>query len=148
MLASVRVRDCACPGTPHEEEGDLVFLHPTLPVDGGIIAEQQLLSPAVQLLDDATERTNLLTRLWLRTFVTHGTAGWNLLDEAGEPVPFDLSVILADWSLARPVGDRASDLYADSVLHPFLNRPDRPSPTGRTQATTSRRPRPIQEPSA
>ena len=82
----VRVRDCACPDTPHDE-GDIVYLLPTLPMDGGILAEQQM--------TEAQGDGQRLTRLWLKTFITYGAVGWNLVDEAGEPVPFDIEVILA-----------------------------------------------------
>jgi hypothetical protein len=132
----VRVRDCACPGSPHADEGDLVYLSPTLSMDGGILAEQQV--------QESGGDGNVLTRLWVRTFIEHGVTGWNLLDEAGEPVPFDLAVITADWSLARPVGDAAAGLYGDVVLAPFLQASASKSPTGPTRRGTShtRRPTP------
>ena len=129
----VRVRDCACPDTPHADEGDLVYLAPTLPMSGGILAEQQMF--------DAKGDGPMLTRLWLETFVRHGAVEWNLLDEAGDPVPFDVDVILADWSLARLVANQASELYADAVMAPFLTKPGARSPTGPTGPTTSRRQR-------
>lgn len=125
----VRVRDCACPGTPHDE-GDFVYLSPTLSLDGGVLAEQQLFEAA----GDSTK----LARLWLRTFVEHGPTGWNLVDEDGDAVPFDVSVLLADWRLARPVADAAADLYAESVTAPFPQAQNERSPTGRTKRTTSR----------
>lgn len=130
-LVPVRVRDCACPDAPHAEKGDLVFLLPTLPLDGGILAEQQMLASS----DDPEK----LIRLWLRTFTEHGAVGWNLVDAEGEPVPFDLDVLLADWRLARPVADKGAELYGDAVTAPFLLEPNPRSPTGRTSSTTSRR---------
>lgn len=133
----VRVRDCTCPNTPHAEEGDIVFLAPTLPLDGGILAEQQFVATAT--IGDGDQ----LTRLWLRTFVEHGAVGWNLLDERGADLPFDVETIIADWRLARPVADKASELYADAVTAPFEAIQNERSPTGRTRRTTSRTPRPI-----
>lgn len=129
-LVPVRVRDCACPDSPHADEGDLVYLLPTLPLDGGILAEQQL--------NANIGDPDRLTRVWLRTFLEHGIAGWNLTDEDGEPVPFDAAVILADWTLARPVGDKAAELYSDSVLAPFQQASPSKSPTGPTRRGTSR----------
>jgi hypothetical protein len=124
----VRVRDCACPGTPHEE-GDFVLLAPTLSAEGGIAAEQ----------DMAENRdTDVLTRKWLLTFLRHGAIGWNFQDESGD-IPFDIDVLMADWALARPVAIRAGELYQASVISPFLPTPAKRSPTGRTRATTSRR---------
>lgn len=129
MAEFVRVRDCACPGTPHSEEGDGVFLATTLPAEGGIVAEQQM---------GEARDTDVLTRLWLVTFVRYGAQGWNLHDEEG-PTPFDVEVLLADWALARPVALRAGELYQAAVAAPFLNTPAKPSRNGRTPATTSRR---------
>ena len=96
MTEAVRVRDCACPGEPHSEEGDIVFLASTLPAEGGIVAEQQM---------SDVQDVETLTRRWLITFVRYGATGWNLHDEDG-PTPFDVEVLLADWALARPVALR------------------------------------------
>jgi len=137
---SVRVRDCACPDAPHAAEGDLIYLRPTLSLEGGILAEQQLYEAAG---DPAR-----LTRLWLHTFVRHGAMGWNLLDEDGDPVPFDVDTILNDWTLARPVGDAASDTYSDAVMRPFQKKLEARSPTGRTRRGTSRTHQPTPESSA
>jgi hypothetical protein len=127
----VRVRDCACPGTPHEE-GDFVLLAPTLSAEGGIAAEQDM---------SETRDTDALTRKWLLTFLRYGAIGWNFTDEDGD-IPFDIDVLMADWALARPVAIRAGELYQASVISPFLPAPAKRSPTGRTRATTSRRPSP------
>jgi hypothetical protein len=132
-LVPVRVRDCACPHTPHAVEGDIVYLAPHLDIRGGSRAEREL----IQANTDA----GLLTSLWLETFVLFGAKGWNLLDEDGEPVPFDVDTITSDWALARPVGDAASALYQDSILAPFVKAQQVRSPTGSTSATTSPRQR-------
>jgi hypothetical protein len=137
-LERVRVRDCACPGTPHAEEGDAVFLLPTLPAEGGIAAEQDM---------NATRDTDELTRRWLITFTRYGATGWTLTDEDGDAVPFDVDTLLADWALARPVAIRAGELYQASVITPFLPKPAKPSRTGRTRATTSAPLSPTPEPS-
>ena len=125
----VRVRDCACPDSPHAEEGDGVLLSTTLPAEGGIAAEQ---------LVSEVKDYNLLTQKWLVTFVRYGAQGWNLQDDDG-PVPFDVEDLLADWALARPVAIRAGELYQASVMAPFLSTPAKPSRNGRTRATTSPR---------
>lgn len=129
----VRVRDCACPDTPHAD-GDFVYLAPHLDIDGGVEAERDLVESG------GDERT--LTKRWLRTFIAHGAKSWNLTDAEGEPVPFDVDVILSDWTLARPLGDIASDLYTESITAPFVRAQEARSPTGRTAATTSRTRRP------
>ena len=138
-LVPVRVRDCACPDTPHAD-GDLIYLLPTLPMEGGIAAEQDLFAADGEASD--------LSRRWLRTFVTHGAVGWNLTDAEGGPVPFDVAAITGDWALARPVANRASELYADTVMAPFLPAPDARSPSGRTAPTTSHRQRRTPTPSS
>lgn len=130
----VHVKDC-----PHHEEGHSVLLLPTISLDGGIAAEQDLYSAAG---DD-----KLLTRLWLTTFLRYGAVGWDLCLD-GEPIPFDVDVLLADYALARPVAEKAAELYAAAVTAPFLPKPATRSPTGRTRATTSRRSRPTPLPSA
>jgi hypothetical protein len=138
MTEPVRVRDCACPGTPHDEEGDVVFLASKLPAEGGIVAEQQM---------SGAKDDDDITRKWLITFVRYGATGWNLQDENG-PTPFDVEDLLADWALARPVALRAGELYLASVAAPFQKTPAKPSRTGRTRATTSARPSPIPSSSA
>lgn len=134
MPIPVRVRDCACPGTPHADTGDLVYLAPHLDIDGGVEAERDLVE------SQGNERE--LTKRWLRTFIRYGAIGWNLTDAEGEAVPFEVDVILSDWALARPLGDVASDLYTESITAPFVAAQRKRSPTGPTAATTSRPRRP------
>jgi hypothetical protein len=108
-----------------------VSIAPVLGIDGGIRAEQALFASK----GDADE----LTRLWLPIFVRYGAKDWDLCDESGDPAPFDVETLLDDYTLARPVADKAGDLYKDAVLSPFLARQQTRSPTGPTRATTSRR---------
>ena len=129
-LVPVRVRDCACPDLPHADDGDIVYLAPHLDIDGGVEAERDL----VESVGDERE----LTKRWLRTFIRYGATDWNLTDAEGEAVPFDVDAILSDWSLARPLGDVASDMYAESIAAPFVKAQQVRSPTGPTAATTSR----------
>lgn len=126
----VRVRDCACPGTPHADEGDLVYLRPTLSLAGGIAAQQDLVA--------SNGEANELVRRWLVTYVRYGAKSWNLLDEAGQPVPFDVDVLLDDFTLAEPVAEQANDLYSEAVLRPLAMSRSRTSRTGPTAASTSR----------
>lgn len=108
-----------------------VFLAPTLGLDGGIRAEQALFASR----GDQDE----LTRLWLPIFVRYGAKGWDLCDESGEPAPFDIDVILEDYTLARPVADKAGELYKDAIVAPFREKQQTRSPTTPTSATTSQR---------
>jgi hypothetical protein len=134
----VRVRDCTCPGTPHNGEGDWIALTPTLSLEGGLAAEGDL--RAVALIRDENERSEALQRRWLITFVRYGAKAWNFVDEEGNEQPFDIEAILADYGIAQPVANRAADLYTDSVLRPFQKRLAARSPTGPTNGSTSARP--------
>ena len=79
-------------------------------------------------------------RRWVVTFVKYGARDWNLHKD-GEDIPFSSDALLQDYALARPVADKAADLYSEEVLRPFQNRLQERSPTGRTAATTSKAPR-------
>lgn len=144
-LEAVRVRDCACPDTPHEE-GDIVFVLPKPSIECGAAAEIAMLESA----DQPHPETWLLAR-WTDTFVRYGAVGWNWLrydDKARhEPVPFDVEVLLADYGIGRLVAVKANELYQAVFLGPLLeaaeaanpapNRQQRRSQRGRTAASTS-----------
>jgi hypothetical protein len=136
----VRVRDCACPGTPHADDGDIIYLAPMLGIRGGIHAERDI---ALSQAEATPERPfdQLLQERWLETFVRYGVTGWNLTDEAGDPLPLDIDDILANWPVARAVAAKAADLYTDAIIAPFQTTPEARSPTGPTRPTTSRRQR-------
>jgi hypothetical protein len=127
-LVSVRVRDCACPDQVHGD-GDVVFLAPKLSLAGGLAADFDIRKAA----GDGT----FLAQLWQVTFVKHGAVGWNLVDEQGEPVPFDVNALLEDYTLAREVAEKADELYGESVMRPLLQRLRTTSQTGRTNGSTS-----------
>ena len=125
---AVRVRDCECPGTPHGD-GDLVYLAPKLSLAGGLAASADISA--------ALGNGTMLAELWLVTFVKHGAIGWNVVDEDGDPVPFDVNVILEDYDLAMPVAEKADELYGDTVARPFLQRLKAISRRGPTEPSTS-----------
>lgn len=124
----VRVRDCECPGAPHGEEGDIVFLAPTASLTLGLEAQADI----VAALGNGT----MLRNRWLETFVRHGAVGWNWLDADG-PRAFDVEVILADYALALPVAEKADELYGDTVTAPLVRRLNVISRRGPTAALTS-----------
>lgn len=137
MAEPIRVKVRDCPTGLHNGEGDWVLLAPTLSLDGGLAAEQDLRDVNSDT-DDARERSNLIQRKWAITFVRHGARGWNFHDEEGNDLPFEVEELLLDYGIARAVADKAADLYTDAVLRPFLTLLAARSPTGRTKATTSR----------
>ena len=141
-LVRVKVRDC--PDGTHNGEGDWVALAPKLSLEGGLAAEQDLREVA-GIKDDGA-RGDAIQRRWVVTFVRYGAKEWNF-HEDGEDIPFSTDALLEDYSLARPVADKAADLYSDAVLRPFLNRLQERSPTGRTGATTSKARRRTPKPS-
>lgn len=132
-LVPVRFRGCECPGTPHSEEGDVAYLTPKLSLAGGLVASADISA--------ALGSGSMLKELWLVTFVRYGVAGWNLVDEDGDPVPFDVEVLLDDYDLAMPVAEKADELYGDTVARPFLSRIKEISRRGRTNGSTSPTPK-------
>ena len=143
-MVEVRVRDCACPDTPHPD-GDLVYLRPVLGLIGGLEAQREntraindaLLevlgrSPSdkdIEALtaDDsafaqrvAAVANELLILRWVPVFIRHGAAGWNWIGNDGRPVPFDVDVLLGDYELGRPVADAAADQYSDALMRPLV----------------------------
>jgi len=131
----VRVRDC--PTGLHNGEGDWVALAPTLSLDGGLAAEQDLQEMAAKY-PDPVERASALQRKWVLTFIRYGAKDWNFHNAENEDLPFDTQALLDDYAIGRPVAEKAADLYSDSVLRPFQARLATRSPTGRTTGTTSK----------
>lgn len=141
-LVPVRVRACACPDAPHPD-GDHVYILPALTLAAGLTAEQQMLEvfaqtpvpakPSPADLDAiGTARSLKLRPLWFETFIRHQAVAWDL------PAPFSVDALLADYTLARPVGDACADRYSAAVLAPFQTPADEHSPSGPTDAGTPR----------
>lgn len=149
-LVPVRVGDCACPDQPHTD-GDIVYLLPMLGLEGGAAAELDV--SAIQHLPEA-RRANALYARWAATYVEYGAVGWNLTDAKGKPVPFDVSVLVNDYSKGRLVAEKASDLYSEAVMLPLLEtamerlrEEAEPSPDGSTEPSTSPIPLATRKPS-
>lgn len=125
---AVRVRDCECPGQPHTDTGDIVYLAPKLSLAGGLAADFDIRKAA----GDGT----FLAQLWQVTFVKYGAVGWNFVDADG-PLDFDVDALLEDYTLAQPVAEAADDLYGEAVMRPLVARLKAISPRGRTNGSTS-----------
>jgi hypothetical protein len=151
----VKVRDCTCPGSPHSD-GDVVYLPPTIGLDAGLEAEQAMfdLDTTHPVRPDLAEQAKAgdaravaeleaiggrrlvaLRPKWFPLFVRQAF-GWNVVDQDGERVPFDIDTILADYTAARAVADAAADLYQGPLFAPFMTPPPKPSPNGRTASGT------------
>lgn len=151
-LVTVRVRDCACPDTPHAD-GDEVYMVPTVGIELGIATEFDMKAAGEYPRD---RQYDWLMARWAVTFVQFGAVGWNFIrrDDKGnlEDWPFDVTVLLNDYTLGKPVADKGADLYAPTVMAPFFRaaekqtkarRPPRSS-NGSTTSETSVSPVSIQ----
>ena len=127
-----------CPSGQHPDHA--IYLAPTINLEGGIEAERAMVNVVLNETGDDAAKTRALGYAWAPIFVRHGAIDWDLCDEEGNPRPFDLEALVADYSMARLVADKASDLgYGTAVLAPFQEAQAKPSPSGRTPATTSPR---------
>lgn len=124
---------CQCPGTPHAQ--DEVYLLPRLTFDGGAAAEAVLMSGIGHRDADA------LVRPLIRAYLEHQVSGWNLVGEAGVPVPFSPALLLSDWDTAKAVGDAADGLYSETLLAPLRDAVQKSLPAGPTAPSTSPRTR-------
>lgn len=148
-LVAVRVGDCSCPESPHAD-GDFVYLAPHLTLAGGLLAESSMLRvwSKMKLIvkngkeqAEETERSLALEAGLREVYVVDGVRDWNFVDEDGEKIEVDedsiRSRLLSNFTIARPVGDKADELYSASVLDPLLARMLKSSRTGRRPASTS-----------
>jgi len=122
-LVPVRVRDCACPDSPHAEEGDIVYLAPRLSTPGGIAATTEL--------QEAGEDVAGLTARLFVTFIRYGVQGANWS-------PFDVQELIDDYALGEPVAEKANDLYMEAFTRPLRTSLPESSNSGRTAGSTSR----------
>ncbi len=128
-LIHVRFRDCACPGTPHAEEGDIAYLRPYLDYRGGAAV-----MAAIGKTEKEPER---FAELVGPVYIERGVTGWNLLDEEGQPVPCTPEALDAlRWEDAFELAQKADDLYGQQVLSPLVKRMNESSKVGPTNGST------------
>jgi hypothetical protein len=119
-----------------------IYVASTISLEGGIEAEKAMVEVVLTGEGDDGAKTRALSYAWAPIFARHAAKDWDLCDEQGNPTPFDVEALLADYSLARLVAEKANELgYGTAVLAPFQELQARPSPTGPTTATTSPQPR-------
>lgn len=136
---------CPCPGAPHSD-GDTVFLGPELSLKGGLLAEAMMVR-SWQKQDSSgkaltqTEASLAVEAALREVYVLDGVKEWTFVDEQGEPIEVNeasiRSVLLARYRIARPVGDKADELYSASVLDPLLQRLRKSSRSSPPRASTS-----------
>lgn len=126
----VSIGACTCPRTPHAE--DVVYLAPRLSLAGGMAAQSDILTHGADV--------KKLTVAWTETFVRHGVTGWNLTDAKGKPELLDVDALLADYTLAEGIADKAIELYKDQVMDPLTRRLGNISLPGPTDGSTSAAP--------
>jgi hypothetical protein len=123
----VSIGACTCPRMPHAE--DVVYLAPRLSLAGGMAAQADILAVGADV--------KALTVAWTETFIRYGVTGWNLTDAKGKPEPLDIAPLLADYTLAEGIADKAIELYRDQVLDPLTRRLGTTSLPGPTDGSTS-----------
>lgn len=142
------------PATPTNPDwsGSTVYLLPALGLEGGAMAEFDLLS--TQSIEDEDRRTFAMLARWTATFVRYGSVAWDWTRQNGEAVPFDPEVLVSDYSVSRLIAEKANQLYSEAVMRPLFetaaarakdeqakaNRAQRRSATGQTASSTSPRP--------
>lgn len=130
---SIRFRDCACSGTPHDgrdgaDDGDRVTLRPHL----GFAAGAEALRKIIESDGDVNRVAELVGPVYIR----EGVIGWNVIAEDGGAAELDIDGILDDYALAYPIAEAADDLYSEAVLAPLVSRMNALSGNGRTAAST------------
>lgn len=150
---------CPCPGTPHSD-GDTVFMGPFLSLEGGMLAEALMVRSWARLENSGkelrqTEASLAVEAALRRVYVADGVREWTFVDAEGEDIEVTeesvRTILLSNFTLSRPVGDKADELYTTSVLDPLLKqikKSSRSSPrresteTSPTQTSGSKRPKP------
>ncbi len=125
-----RFRDCACPGTPHKEEGDTVTFRPRLSFPAGVKALRLIFAG-----DGDPAAANALP-----VYLVDGPEAWNLVDERGMPVPLTPEALEAlPFADQYEIGDQGDTLYGGEVVAPLLRRMSKSSGTGPTTSSSRRR---------
>jgi hypothetical protein len=129
--------ECRCPDTPHEK--DTVYLYPQLTVEGGLAGEQYWAEITTGGVPNAEAMIGHLGRLFLH----HGIASWTFVGADGEPLPASMRNIVRfaqNWSAAKPVAEKANELYSEALLAPLVASLSKSSRRGPTGGSTSPKP--------
>lgn len=138
-LRPVPIAVCPCPGAPHPD-GDVVYLHPELGMDGGMAAQ------AAMWIEDPIKRGVAL----YGAMIDYGIAEWTFVDADGRPEPIEHDTIrrLLPWQRGgAEVSHAAAAQYGAAVMTPFAQLMERvkgtlsqtpdSSPTGPTESSST-----------
>lgn len=132
---AVELGECLCPETPHA--GDTVWLRSELDAAGGIGVTVAMNGP----VDGLDERLGM-------AYLVAGIERWTFVDGAGKPLLCTRENIRRlRWNAAvYKIADRASEVYQDQAIGPFLQAMEAATPSmepslpnGRTARSTSRK---------
>ena len=134
---------CPCPGTPHAD-GDTVFLAPHISLAGGMLAEALMVRVWTSLdprTNDGSTMASLTFEAELReVYLLDGVKEWTFVNDDGPILVNEWAIrdeLLTNFTLARPVGDKADSLYSRSVLDPLRARLSKSLRSLRLPALTS-----------
>jgi len=92
-------------------------------------------------IPEQTEASLAIEASLREIYVADGVKDWTFLDEIGEKVEVNEQsihdLLLSNFTLARPIGDKADELYTSSVLDPLLARLAKSSRSSPRRASTS-----------
>ncbi len=122
---------------PCEEhpDGDTVYLRPTLGLAAGVEVQAAILDMGKGITPNQVQ--GIIAELYVR----HGVTDWTLHDDAGNRLaltPTTLQArLLDDFSMAKPLADRADELYGKAVVVPLAMRVAESSRAMRAARSTS-----------
>lgn len=125
---------CPCPGTPHD--GDTVYLHPTISLKGGSIAQRKF----IDMSGGGTDADEVFGSL-IEVYVRYGVAETTLTGEDGNDLSLEqaIGVLLGNFALGSEVATKADELYSKALLDPLLAQVSTSSRRSQTNGSTSRR---------
>jgi hypothetical protein len=129
---AVETGECHCPGEPHRDNGDVIYLRRQLDVPGGMLVVSAL-------VDDESEASPY-ERVG-KAYLVAGICDWTFTDEAGARIPVTRALInqLAFTGAIVEVANAAADLYREAVIDPLVKRVSNSSPGGQSVKPTRRR---------
>ena len=121
--------------TDEHPDGDTVSLRPKLGLAAGVTAQQTI----QRIAKDTTSEE--VTGLLLESYLRGGVAAWTLHDDTGKPIELTPETLqdqlLDDFIRARPIADKADELYFAAVVAPLVDAVSKSSRATRRKPSTS-----------